>query len=75
MQFLATTDSDVRKKALDALDPYENKGISAINELILATVNNEVKMHGLDVIKRIRTKTNTKDRPWQLEGEFSSDED
>jgi hypothetical protein len=53
-QFTLTIHSETRKKAIDALSAYGNNGIDAINDLMRITVNDEVKMHGLDTIKKIK---------------------
>jgi hypothetical protein len=53
-QFRRTTDSDLRKQMLDTISAYENNGIDAINELISNTIDDEVKSHGLNLIKKIK---------------------
>jgi hypothetical protein len=53
-QFTLTIHSETRKKAIDALSAYGNNGIDAINDLMRITVNDEVKMYGLDTIKKIK---------------------
>jgi hypothetical protein len=53
-QFTLTIHPETRKKAIDALSSYGNNGIDAINDLMRITVNDEVKMHGLDTIKKIK---------------------
>jgi hypothetical protein len=46
--------TETRKKAIDALSTYGNNGIDAINDLMRITVNDEIKIHGLDTIKKIK---------------------
>lgn len=46
--------TQTRKKAIDALSTYGNNGIDAINDLMRITVNDEIKIHGLDTIKKIK---------------------
>jgi hypothetical protein len=53
-QFRRTTDSDLRKQMLDTISAYKNNGIDAINELISNTIDDEVKSHGLNLIKKIK---------------------
>ena len=57
-QFSLNIDTAVRKKAIDALSTYGNNGIDAINDLMRITVNDEVKVHGLETIKKIKESTN-----------------
>jgi len=74
--FLSTVDPVIRRRLFDDLEEYDDKGIAMINELMGTSVNPDLKMHGLDVIKRIKSKiTTAKDRPWQIVGDVSSDED
>ena len=49
-----TTDSELRRKMLDTISAYENNGIDAINELISSTIDDELKSHGLNLIKKIK---------------------
>ena len=53
-QFRRTTDSELRRKMLDTISAYENNGIDAINELISNTIDDELKSHGLNLIKKIK---------------------
>jgi hypothetical protein len=53
-QFLFTTNPETRKKVIDALSAYGNNGIDAINDVMRTTVNDEVKIHGLEVIKKMK---------------------
>ena len=53
-QFRRTTDSDLRKQMLDTISAYKNNGIDAINDLISTTIDDEVKSHGLNLIKKIK---------------------
>jgi hypothetical protein len=53
-QFYLNASPDTRKKVIDALTAYGNNGIDAINDLMRVTVNDEVKIHGLDTIKKIK---------------------
>ena len=57
MRFSETIDTAVRNSVIDVLSTHGNKGVDAIIELIGATVNNDVKAHGLGVINRIRSNT------------------
>ena len=57
-QFSLNIDTAVRQKAIDALSTYGNNGIDAINDLMRITVNDEVKVHGLETIKKIKESTN-----------------
>ena len=50
-QFTLNIHTGTRKKAIDALSAYGNSGIDAINDLMRITVNDEVKIHGLETIK------------------------
>lgn len=55
LQYIGTSNKDVRTKALDVLATYGNKGIDAINDLIRHyTKDDELKSYGLDLIKKIR---------------------
>jgi hypothetical protein len=47
-------DVNVRKKTIDALALYGDKSISAISNVVRNALNNEVREHGLDAIKRIK---------------------
>jgi hypothetical protein len=38
---------------IDALSAYGNNGIDAINEIMRTTLNDEVKIHSLEVIKKM----------------------
>jgi hypothetical protein len=49
--------TETRKKAIDALSVYGNNGINAINDMMRITVNDEVKIHGLESIKKIKEST------------------
>lgn len=53
-QFRRTTESELRKQMLDTISAYQNNGIDAINELISSTIDDEVKSHGLNLIKKIK---------------------
>lgn len=57
-QFTLDIHPEIRKKAIDALSAYGNNGIEAINDLMRITVNDEVKIHGLETIKRIKESMN-----------------
>jgi hypothetical protein len=72
--FMTTVDPESRKMASDSLARHGKKGISLIRELINIIVNDEVKKHGFEVIKQAESNVNT-ERPWQIEGDVSSDED
>jgi hypothetical protein len=54
IQFRRTTESELRKQMLDTLSAYKNNGIDAINDLISTTIDDEVKSHGLNLIKKIK---------------------
>jgi hypothetical protein len=56
-RFLSTIDKETRKKVLDTLATYGSKAIDPINEVIKLTVDNDVKSHGLDLIRQIREKS------------------
>ena len=53
-QFTLNIHTETRNKAIDALSAYGNNGIDAINDLMRITVNDEVKIHGLETIKKIK---------------------
>jgi len=53
-QFRKTTESELRKQMLDTISAYKNNGIDAINDLISTTIDDEVKSHGLNLIKKIK---------------------
>jgi hypothetical protein len=53
-QFTLNIHTETRKKAIDALFEYGNNGIDAINDLMRITVNDEIKIHGLETIKKIK---------------------
>jgi hypothetical protein len=53
-QFTLNINPETRNKAIDALSAYGNNGIDAINDLMRITVNDEVKIHGLETIKKIK---------------------
>ncbi|MGH9911154.1 MAG: hypothetical protein ACRD5E_10460 [Nitrososphaeraceae archaeon] len=53
-QFTLNIHTEMRNKAIDALAAYGNNGIDAINDLMRITVNDEVKIHGLETIKKIK---------------------
>ena len=53
-QFRKTTESELRKQMLDTISAYKNNGIDAINDLINTTIDDEVKSHGLNLIKKIK---------------------
>jgi hypothetical protein len=53
-QFTLNIHTETRKKAIDTLSAYGNNGIDAINYLMRITVNDEVKIHGLETIKKIK---------------------
>lgn len=53
--FNEAVDNDSRKKTLDALASYGDKGITEINNLIAdPNLDNEVKVYGSDLIKNIK---------------------
>ena|GEM_PF-1044008 len=54
LQFTLNIHTETRNKAIDALSAYGNNGIDAINDLMRITVNDEVKIHGLETIKKIK---------------------
>jgi len=54
IQFRRTTESELRKQMLDTISAYKNNGIDAINDLISTTIDDEVKSHGLNLIKKIK---------------------
>ena len=54
IQFRKTTESELRKQMLDTISAYKNNGIDAINDLISTTIDDEVKSHGLNLIKKIK---------------------
>ncbi|MDR4491606.1 MAG: hypothetical protein R2685_12010 [Candidatus Nitrosocosmicus sp.] len=55
LQYIKETNKEIRKKALDVLATYGNKGIDPINDLIGSyTKEDDLKSHGLDLIKKIR---------------------
>jgi hypothetical protein len=57
-QFIMSVGStETRKKVIDALSAYGNNGIDAINDMMRITVNDEVKIHGLETIKKIKEST------------------
>lgn len=58
-QFLLTIHPETRKKVIDALSAYGNNGIDAINDLMRTTVNDEVKIHGLEAIKKMKESMTT----------------
>jgi hypothetical protein len=55
-QFIMSVGStETRKKAIDELSAYgNNNGIDAINDMMRITVNDEVKIHGLETIKKVK---------------------
>jgi len=53
-QFRKTTESELRMQMLDTISAYKNNGIDAINDLISTTIDDEVKSHGLNLIKKIK---------------------
>jgi hypothetical protein len=53
-QFRRTTESELRKRIVDTISAYQNNGIDTINELISSTIDDEVKSHGLNLIKKIK---------------------
>ena len=74
--FLTTVDVQLRKEVFDTLGTFSDKGIRAINELMLATIDAGLKSHGLEVIRKARSRTDeNKSANWQLEGELSADEE
>jgi hypothetical protein len=72
---LSTVDPKIRRELLDLLGTFGNKGIPAINELISLTVDSDVKSYGLDIIKRIKSQTNSESFGLPVEDELSSDDD
>ncbi len=46
--------TETRKKAIDALAAYGNSGIDAINDMMRITVNDEVKIHSLETIRKVK---------------------
>lgn len=53
-QFRRTTESELRKRIVITISVYQNNGIDTINELISSTIDDEVKSHGLNLIKKIK---------------------
>ncbi|HSL13728.1 MAG TPA: hypothetical protein VK882_05685 [Nitrososphaeraceae archaeon] len=51
-QFRRTTESELRKRIVDTISAYQNNGIDTINELISSTIDDEVKSHGLNLIRK-----------------------
>lgn len=45
---------DQRNYVSQYISAYENNGIDAINELISSTIDDELKSHGLNLIKKIK---------------------
>ena len=54
IQFRRTTESELQKQMLDTISAYKNNGIDAINDLISTTIDDEVKSHGLNLIKKMK---------------------
>lgn len=72
--FMTTVDPESRKMMLSSLVRRGKKGIATARELINLTVDPDVKKHTLKEIEDAESNTNT-DRPWEIEGDMSSDED
>ena len=53
---LSTTVPDVKKKVIDTLASYGDKGIPAITEIVKNSTIIDTRMYGLDVIKKIKEK-------------------
>jgi hypothetical protein len=53
-QFRRTTESELQKRIVNTISAYQNNGIDTINELISSTIDDEVKSHGLNLIKKIK---------------------
>lgn len=51
-QFRRTTESELRKRIVNTISAYQNNGIDTINELISSTIDDEVKSHGLNLIRK-----------------------
>ena len=46
---------NVRKATIDALAAYGERAIPAITEVVESSITEEVKVHGLQTIERLRT--------------------
>ena len=57
--FETSSDPEVRKKCLDALEIYGNEGVDVITDLIRITMNKDVKIHGLNLIKKMKQNLNS----------------
>ena len=57
--FETSPDPEVRKKCLDALEIHGNEGIDVITDLIRITMNKDVKLHGLNLIKKMKQNLNS----------------
>lgn len=55
-------DNEVKLKTIDRLETYGEDGISSIAEIIETTTYPDVRSRGLEVIKRIRSKSKTEPR-------------
>lgn len=51
-QFRRTTESELQKRIVNTISAYQNNGIDTINELISSTIDDEVKSHGLNLIRK-----------------------
>ena len=47
-------DIEVKKKVIDVIEEYREQGIAPIHDIIDWNQSSEVKLYGLDVIKRIK---------------------
>ena len=54
---ISTVFESVKKKVIDSLSAYGEKGISPIAEIVASTAYVDVKEHGLDTIKKIKEKS------------------
>ena len=51
---ISCKDIEVKKKVIDVLQEYGEQGIAPIHDIIDLNQSSEVKLYGLDAIKRIK---------------------
>jgi hypothetical protein len=55
----SSLDEKIKLETIDALERFGEDGISSIAEIIETTTYTDVRSHGLEVIKRIKSKNYT----------------
>jgi hypothetical protein len=54
MEGITTFNPEIMKHSIDTLVPYGDRAVNAIMDIVNATIRDEVRIHGLDAVKKIK---------------------